>query len=104
MGGLSIWFVEEPFAYEARVLITTFAAGMTVLAAVAAVQVYRRGSRLAWMSLWAYPAFFVSHVVMLETYVVDLTLAAVASAALLLLWQDMVPQAKPAARTPSGTS
>ena len=86
IGGLSPWFVDgDPtFPYAAKVLISTFAAGMTVLAIGAMTLVYRDGNRLAWYSLWAYPAFFISHVLMLGTYVPDLVLAVVAAAALAL--------------------
>jgi hypothetical protein len=88
IGGLSIWFVEdgEPFPYSARVLISTFAAGMTLLGAVALWRTAVAGSRPAWAALWAYPAFFVSHVILLGTYLPDLVLAAVAAGALVLLW------------------
>ncbi len=86
IGGISPWFVngDPVFPYAAKVLISTFAAGMTVLAIGAMTLTYRVGNRLAWYSLWAYPAFFVSHVIALGTYVPDLVLAVVAAAALAL--------------------
>ena len=84
IGGLSIWFVEDAFEHDARVLITTFAAGMTVLAMLVLFTAYRQGARWAWAAMWVYPAFFLSHVIMLGTYIPDLILAAVAAGALLL--------------------
>jgi hypothetical protein len=88
IGGISVWFNDQPpvFPYSAKVLISTFAAGMTVLAIGAMTLTYRDRNRLAWYSLWAYPAFFVAHVIMLGTYVPDLVLAVVAAAALALGW------------------
>lgn len=86
IGGLSIWFVDDPFPYAANVLITTFAAGMTILAVSALVLLFRDGNRVAWFGLWAYPAFFVSHVALLGTFVPDLVFAVVAAGALALTW------------------
>lgn len=88
IGGVSIWFNEEPplFPFAAKVLITTFAGGMTVLAVAAMVLAYGRRDRVAWAALWAYPAFFVSHVVLFGTYVPDLILAILCGGALALAW------------------
>lgn len=101
IGGISIWFNEEPplFPYPAKVLITTFAGGMTALAVAAMALVVRTGNRVAWMGLWAYPAFFLSHVAFLGTYIPDLILAVVSAAALVLLWTGLArsPTVKPAA-------
>ena len=88
IGGISVWFTDQPpvFPYPAKVLISTFAAGMTFLAIGAMTLTYRDRNRLAWYSLWAYPAFFLAHVIMLGTYVPDLVLALVAAAGLALGW------------------
>lgn len=92
IGGISVWFVngDPVFPYPAKMLITIFAAGMTVLAIGAMTLTYRDGNRLAWYSLWAYPAFFVAQVIMLGIHEPDhvpvegLVLAVVAAAALAL--------------------
>lgn len=86
IGGLSINFVEDPFPFAARVLITSFAAGMTLLAAVALFALEKYDSRSAWVGLLAYPAFFVWHVIALGTYVPDAVLAALSLLALGIAW------------------
>ena len=102
IGGISVWFNDQPplFPYAAKVLISTFAAGMTVLAIGAMTLTYRDGNRLAWSSLWAYPAFFVAHVIMLGTYVPDLVLAVVAAAALALGWPRTTSSASGSRQSP----
>lgn len=86
IGGLSVNFVEDPFPSEALLLITSFALGMTSLAVVALYALARYGSRSAWLGLWAYPVFFLWHVIVLKTYVPDLVLALIATAGLLIVW------------------
>jgi ABC-type transport system involved in multi-copper enzyme maturation permease subunit len=85
IGGVSIWFNEDPpvFPYAAKVLVTTFAGGMTILA-IAAMSLWRQGNQTAWLGLWDYPAFFVAHVALFGTWIPDAVLAVVAAAALLL--------------------
>lgn len=86
IGGLSVNFVEDPFPSDARVLITSFAFGMTFLGAVAIHAVHVHASRSAWLGLWAYPIFFVWHVVALGTYLPDAVLAGLALVGLGLAW------------------
>lgn len=83
IGGLSIWFVPDPFPTGALILISSFAGGMTVLAVVVTVTALRSGARWAWLAMWVYPAFFVFHVIGLGTVVPDLILALVSAAALI---------------------
>jgi hypothetical protein len=75
--------MEDPFERDARVLITTFGLGMAVLGAAVALVPFRRGEPWAWCVLWAWPVFFVAHVVTLGTVVPDAVLAVVTAAALL---------------------
>jgi magnesium-transporting ATPase (P-type) len=75
--------MEDPFERDARVLITTFGVGMAVLAAVVALVPFRHGEPWAWWVLWAWPVFFVAHVVALGTVVPDAVLAVMTAAALL---------------------
>ena len=86
IGGLSVNFVDDPFPSDARVLITSFAFGMTVLAGVAIFALHRHASLSAWAGLWAYPVFFIWHVVALGTLVPDLVLAVVSAAGLVVAW------------------
>lgn len=86
IGGLSVNFVDDPFEHDALVLITSFAAGMTLLAGVALFALVQHGSRSAWIGLLAYPIFFVWHVIALGTYVPDAVLAVVAGIGLAVGW------------------
>lgn len=83
IGGLSIWFVPDPFPTGALVIISSFAVGMSVLAVTITLTALRDGARWAWLALWVYPAFFLYHVAALGTVVPDLVLAVIAAGALL---------------------
>lgn len=81
---VSVFFVPDPFEPDAQALIGTFGAGMGVL--VIALATVGLGSRQAWpwLVLWALPAFFISHVVLLGTIAPDAGFAMVAAVALFL--------------------
>lgn len=105
IGGLSINFAEDPFPFDARVLITSFAAGMTLLAAVALFALEKYDSRSAWVGLLAYPIFFVWHVIALGTYIPDAVLAALSLVALGAAWPwGQVKQAAPTPASRPGPS
>lgn len=80
---LSVNFVDDPFAHDARVLISSFGVGMGVLALANAVLGLSAGSRSAWVSLWVLPVFFAWHVAALGTVVPDGVLLVVSVLALL---------------------
>ena len=76
--------MEDQFEHDARVLITSFGLGMALLSVVVALVPFRRGEQWAWLALWVWPAFFVSHVALLGTVLPDGLFAVVTAGALLL--------------------
>lgn len=83
--GVSVWFVtENPWDHAAKVLVSTFAAGMAILGIAIILTGFRRGEWWAWLVLWYYPVFFVIHVLTLGTVIPDGVFAALSTAALLL--------------------
>lgn len=95
IGGISVWFEITAAERDSVVMISTFAIAFTVMAFIITVTGFRRGERWAWLALWVYPAFFVSHVVLLGVVIPDLILAVLLVAALLMARPD------PALRTAS---
>ncbi|WP_166878834.1 hypothetical protein [Salinibacterium sp. ZJ450] len=79
---LSTLFVDDPFPYDAQVLIASFGAAFALIGFVATLGGI--GTRLVWLSLWTLPLFLASHVVTLGTWLPDAVLGAVAIVALLL--------------------
>jgi hypothetical protein len=79
---ISVFFVEDPFAHDAQVLIASFGVGMGVLTLVLAVAGLSSGQRWPWLALWVMPVFFASHVVGLGTVVPDGVLLVLSAAAL----------------------
>lgn len=83
--GISVYFAEDSFESDAKLLIATFAGGMGVFGLVITTSWLRQGDRRAWFALWYLPIFFVLHLIVLGTYVPDLIFAFITGAALLLL-------------------
>ncbi len=77
---ISVFFVEDPFHHDARVLIGSFGVGMGAFALINVARL--GGDRWAWASLWVLPAFFVWHVIALGTVVPDGVLAVVSAVCL----------------------
>ena len=84
---VSVFFVEEAerFENDANVLISSFGVGMVVFGLVLTLFGVRRDLMWAWVALWAWPLFLLSHVVGLGTVVPDLPFAVVFAAALLVV-------------------
>lgn len=78
----TMFVTEDPFPEDANALIASFGVGMGVLVIVLATVGLAAGQRWAWLALWVVPAFFVSHVALLGTWVPDGVLAALSVAAL----------------------
>ncbi len=76
---ISVYFVPDPFDSDAQALVATFGAGMGLLVVVLAMSGLGAGSRVAWLALWVLPAFFVSHVALLGTWLPDGLFAVVAT-------------------------
>lgn len=84
IGGISVWFDITPAERDSVVMISTFAIAFAVMAFIITVTGFRRGERWAWLALWVYPVFFVSHVVLLGVIIPDLIIVVLQVAALLM--------------------
>lgn len=73
----SVFFVEETdrFDSDANVLISTFGIGMAFFGIAITLFPLRRGELWGWAVLWAWPVFFIAHVIALGTVIPDLVLA-----------------------------
>ena len=69
---------------EARVLASTFGAGMGVFSIALSLRA-ARGDRTAWLALWYLPVFFVIHVAAFQAWVPDLPFLALSAGALVVL-------------------
>ena len=81
---VSVWFVPEAerFERDALVLVSTFGAGMGVMAVVLAVLGLTPGERGAWLALWVLPVFFAAHLALLGTWLPDAPFLVLSVAAL----------------------
>ena len=80
---ISTAFADDPFPFEAIVLIASFGATLAVLGVVVTLTALDKPAiRLA---LWVLPLFFVSHVALLGTWVPDAILAVVSAITLVLV-------------------
>lgn len=81
---VSVWFApdSEPFPREANVLISTFGAAMGILVFLLALGLRTAGTP-QWAALWVLPAFFLSHILMLGTWIPDAAFLILSVAALL---------------------
>jgi hypothetical protein len=79
---------DDPFEPDAQALIATFGAAFGVLVVTLATAGLGSRQRWPWLALWTLPAFLVSHIVLLGTWVPDGVLAVLAVAALLATRPD----------------
>ena len=78
----SVYFVPDPYSPDASALIATFGIAYGAFVVVLATAGLSRHPGLAWPALWVVPAFFVSHVVLLGTWLPDALFFLVACGAL----------------------
>lgn len=62
---------EPPFPEDARHLVATAGVSLGVLVVVLATAGISSGERWAWLALWVLPAFFLSHCLLLGTWLPD---------------------------------
>jgi hypothetical protein len=74
--------MDEPFEPHAQALVATFGVAFGVLVVVLATAGLASRQSWAWGALWVLPAFLVSHVFLLGTFLPDGVLAVLAVAAL----------------------
>lgn len=79
---ISVNFVPDSFDSDANALISTFGVGFGAFVVILATFGLSRHPGLAWPALWVLPAFFVSHVALLGTWLPDGIFFLVACAAL----------------------
>lgn len=79
---LSTLFVDDPFPFDAQVLIASFGLGFAVIGLIVAITLLPNPA--GWLALWTLPLFLVSHVIALGTWLPDAVLTAVAIVALVL--------------------
>lgn len=91
----------EPGNSDDQVLIATFGVGMGCFAIALALIAFRDRNRLAWAVLWYYPVFFAVHISAFGTWVPDLPLLVVASAALLASRQAVLGRSSGSPRAPA---
>jgi hypothetical protein len=78
---LSTLFVDDPFPFDAQVLIASFGLAFAVLGLIVAIALVRHPA--GWLALWTLPLFLISHVIALGTWLPDAALAGIAIVALL---------------------
>jgi hypothetical protein len=62
---------EAPFPEDARHLVATAGVALGVLVVALATAGISSGERWAWLALWVLPAFFLSHCLLLGTWLPD---------------------------------
>lgn len=75
---------DESFPDDANALIATAGVALGVLVIVLATAGINSGERWAWLALWVLPVFFLSHSVLLGTWVPDGVFAVLAVGALIV--------------------
>lgn len=100
--GTSAAFVDG--GSDDSVLTSTFGAGMGLFTIVLAVlATSRHPSRLAWAALWYLPVFFIVHLVAFQSYVPDIPLLVLNTAALLACARPILGWSGRDATSPQGT-
>lgn len=74
----------DAFSDDANALIATGGAALGVLVITLATAGISSGERWAWLALWALPAFFLAHALLLGTWIPDGAFAALSVIALLI--------------------
>jgi hypothetical protein len=75
---------ETPFPADANALIASAGVALGILVIALATVGVSSGERWAWLSLWILPAFFLSHCLLLGTWIPDGVFLALSVAALVV--------------------